>query len=327
MNWLDTMTTPLSEISRASAFLPLSDEFLSGRFFMVVKKATSPPTIDEAIKYAQRQIEYYKQRIARYESVEHQEEMAQEALFRVFRKHKHMRAEGWRAFCQRLIKGAFIGYLRVGKGFEERKKSLRHANGGAPFVRLSPKPNDENEMTHEKILDLKIGGIQLEEIEFDGVDWDLISRMARGDHGLHILVRHFFREEPMSTLTDIFGVSRERIGQRLQDFLDGFNGPPLKYSSWRRQVIFALGLSCAFDLPSVDTGEGWTYEPVDFERREVFQINWAKRQTAMELDGGCDLPACDNADDESCMTDIELRSATRISCESMDAHLQMEWAL
>lgn len=230
------------------------------------------PTLQKVLEYAETQITYYLRELAREAKREHQEEMGQEARERVFKAYEKLEAEkGWKTFVQQHVFGAIQDYQRRGKGFEETKWSLSEERDGETAIRFREDGPSDTDIDIDRLIGMHRHTNQPIEKPDDDLDikWDLLARLASKDHDLHIFVRHYLKGQTLTALTAVFGVTRERIGQRLQEFVKQFDDPKHVGNPWVNQTIYALGISRHFKQPETDQGCGWNLEPISFELPDV----------------------------------------------------------
>lgn len=244
------------------------------------------PTVDEVLEYAEEQIKYYLRKYAKDAPHEQKEEMSQDARLRVFEAYQRIEADrGWRAFVQRHSFGAIADYLRHGRGCSEKAWTnvLDEETPEALKFRLDFIDEDTNQALD---LDDIVGHEQeifpnLDPAKLININWELVARLCRLDHDLHLFVRHVLLGYPLTELTEQFGVTRERLGQRVSAFVKSIDAPEHVGNPWVEQIIFALGLSGQFQMKSEDRGVGWTLEPVMLKPFEPTET--AKNQLTFEF--------------------------------------------
>lgn len=266
--------------------------------------SVTKPTISEVLEYAEDQIKFHLRRLAFNYPPEHQEEMAQEARLKIFRKYDRLDPnEGWMSFVQYQIEGAIKDYKRAGRGFQESRESLKKSMASGKQViahRLSTYcESEEDEMDLDRLIAIVKGREIESEIKTDPIDWDMLARLARQDKGLHIFIRHVLLEQDLTELAPVFGVTRERCGQLLREFAGRihkspqkdavqddrfppdeeipddyppgiFNDPSEVENPWVNAIIYALGLGDVLGVSKdqLQKGLGDSLKEVDFDSFE-----------------------------------------------------------
>jgi hypothetical protein len=284
-------TVCLTNCALDSAFADTCDEFIMRD---TGQQDRTKPSLEEVLDYAQKQVAYYLNRLARAAPHEHREEMAQNAIMRIWRLYPKMDAtRGVRKYVQKHCRGALLDYRRAGSGFQETRASLRSSklNGSkAPPLtrRISTYCESEQEsMELDEAIGFYIIGQEVKINEMVEINWELLSRMARKDFGLHIFVRHVLKDVELEKLTAVFGGTRERLSQVYNEFLTRIDDPSRVNDPWTNQMIYALGLSKHLGLPKEDLKLGWTFEPVDFDSMEYFWSVRRPEQVKMNIDVEC----------------------------------------
>lgn len=240
---------------------------------VVTLPRAAKPSLDEVLAYTEMQIGYYLRKKARA-PLEQQAEAAQEARMRVFEHYEDIEGErGWRTYVQKQVFGAVWDYFDRGKGFEERRKVDKESKFKMPS-RIMP---IDGQTTLESIIDSSI----FSSAEIDNIptiNWDLLPRLCALDHELHIFVRNVVLGYSLTESAPIFGVTRERLGQIVEDFGRKIADPARRHQWDIQQYLFALGLSDHFDLPAVDNGYGWGAMPVDFGSTERIRLGESASQ-------------------------------------------------
>lgn len=114
------------------------------------------------------------------------------------------------------------------------------------------------------------------------INWDLVARMASQDQDIHILAKFligFTHEE----ISEMWGVSRERITQRIDELFWRLNAPEHRGSRWLAQTIYAFGLCDIFGRPRKDLGFGHEYDPIDLFSTDVEYLESIIPQLTMEF--------------------------------------------
>lgn len=235
------------------------------------------PSLDEVIKYTAEQMKYYLRNYAASVPKEQQEEITQACMIRVFRAYEKLDDEkGWKAFVQKHCFGSVKDYQERGKGFEESgwmhkaaKDKKEGKETGAIFMRDSGPTSESDDDLGSNAIDKIIAFNKQEfeessEIDQDKINWDLLSRLCSVDKDLHIFVRYHLLDHTLEELTEYFGLTRERIGQKVKSFTDSLDDPDQYENTWIAQIILALGLCEHFHMEEIDHGHGWHLQPVDF---------------------------------------------------------------
>ena len=247
------------------------------------------PDLKEVLAYAEEQIKYYVRKFARDIPEEQKEEMAQDCRLRILNAYETIEADkGWKTFVQTHCFGAVQDYLRRGRGFSEEKWSLKEEREGSEAItqRLDYSDHDDDTpLDVDAIVGLEQEAAPIVDDVLE-INWDLIARLCRVDHDLHIFVRHELLGYPLTELTGQFGVTRERLGQRLAAFIELFDDPKQVENPWINQIIFALGLSEKFGIKKEDLGIGWTFIPIDLRKFEETSIDDRGRQLGFNIGGG-----------------------------------------
>ncbi len=118
-------------------------------------------------------------------------------------------------------------------------------------------------------------GVHSGPISFDDrkFNWDLIARMAKVDPRLHLFAKYVAGSTQEEMAAD-FGVSRERLSQRLLSF-DLWLDNECQGNPWARQALFAFDLEEAYGIPPHERGDmglGWENEPVDLSSKESLSL-------------------------------------------------------
>jgi len=255
---------------------------------------TKKPSLDEVLKYAKEQMKYYLRSQASHLPEEQKEEVTQDCMIRLFRAYEKLDDEkGWKAFVQKHCFGATKDYVERGKGFEESKWVLQSLENGCEtsikFRETGPTCEPDEDLGSnaiDKILAYNEDPFDKEsvEIEEEKIKWDLLARMCSIDKDLHIFVRYHLLDNTLEKLTEYFGLTRERIGQRLKSFTLSLDDPDQYENTWIMQIIFALGLCEKFHMEEIDQGHGYHLPPVDFTTLEKRFDKEAEVQTSLFVD-------------------------------------------
>lgn len=313
-----TLMTPVRSAHQGSAEALTHTATADARISMAKEK----PAIEEVVAYAQKNVEIYIRDKASDLPREQKDEIRQDAFLRVVKAYENLDPEqGWKRFVQMHCAGAVLDYTRWGNGFQETNKSLREpdANDEQAFgsdtqsqtnVSDSVKAEEEDaepeneaqprkswrlryRVTHvsedDTTLDVEqVAGFYGVFAKMPSIDkrvrprWELISRMANVDDDVHLIAK-LLLGFTQTELGPMFGVSRERIGQRMRAFLERLDDPEHIHSRWVKQIIFAFGLSEVYGEPDVDQEIGWDQEPIDLGSLAV--IEKRSIQTSLVLSG------------------------------------------
>lgn len=227
------------------------------------------PSIEEVLEYAEKQIKIALFSYARYLPEEQKEEIAQNARMRLFRHYEKMDpALGIKSYIQIHCRGAAQDYLRAGLNDTESEFNQD---------RVEIISKDEGEMLE---VDETAGlfGI-FAEMRTQGSsikpNWEILSRLAGADESLHITCKALlgYSHEQISeqlALDPTYGVTRERITQRIHEFFKELDAPINIGSKKIEQYIFALGMSDFFHIAEVDNGYGWELKEFDLNMEDSF---------------------------------------------------------
>jgi DNA-directed RNA polymerase specialized sigma24 family protein len=88
--------------------------------FPMEQVGTPKPSIDDVLKYAEKQADKYIKDLAPHLPEEQKDEMRQEVLLKAFKAYEQLDPNvGWRAYIQQHARGAVKDYKRGGAGFKE----------------------------------------------------------------------------------------------------------------------------------------------------------------------------------------------------------------
>jgi DNA-directed RNA polymerase specialized sigma24 family protein len=254
------------------------------------------PTLDTVLAYAQDQVNHYLGKHGRDLPHEQKEEVEQIAMTRVIEAYPRIDpTRGWKSFIQWHASGAVLDYIRDGRGFEESgwdEKDPDAADaetGAAPDAApIEPQQQKRPVLRHrvsevggrggegDALVNVEdIAAIYGVAIAADGDDaliqpnWDLVARLARADEDVHLIAK-LLMGCTQTELQEDFGVSRERLHQRINEFFDRLDSPKHIYDVTVNQIIFAFGMGDLFHMDARDNGWGWDLEPVDlYSQRSV----------------------------------------------------------
>lgn len=260
------------------------------------REAKAKPELDEIIGYAGRCIEVYINKCAQNLPEEQKDEMRQNAYLRICEAYTRLDAEkGWKAFVQQHCRGAVLDYIRHGQGFEESAQSLSKSEQEQEQaaerrftdtlkIRVNPMNEDgDSFMSIEEIAGLfGVHADQEEERPRMHPNWRLLARMASADEKIHLVAKVLlgFKKPDLARQ---FGVSRERLCQRIKEFFETLDSPEKYHDHWTRQAIFAFGLWEFYGMEPEDIGMGWCYEPINLLDENSVSTALSDPQLAMDL--------------------------------------------
>lgn len=241
---------------------------------MVVK-----PTVTEVIRYATPIIRQFIKKYARDLPHEHKEEIEQEAYVRILEAYENLDPTGgWKSFVYNHSRGTVLDWLKFGKGFQENKWSLRKLettvsrNRNKLHERVSLVSKDG---TAIKIDDVAANNGIFSEIKIPDleINWNLVARMSFADDAIHAFAKQLrgFEADEIAT---VLGVTKFRVGQLIQVFLQRFDDPHCAEEQWFLQTCFAFGLCGHLRMPKVDQSDvigyplGWNMDPVNLDCRK-----------------------------------------------------------
>lgn len=214
----------------------------------------APLSLDEALAYADSQIAYYVNHLADDLPPEQIDEIAQDCRLRICRIAQRTRVNlPWRAFIQKHVKCTFLDYQRRYHGF--RKPITKE-------MALAICEQYENRSESESLE----------------INWPLLARLCSRDKNLYVFVRHKILGQTLAELANEFGVSRERVGQRVRRFIERIKRAHSNSDIWMLQTIYALGISELMGLPDCDHNVGWDLEPVSMVYNQVLEVRFDNRK-------------------------------------------------
>lgn len=228
------------------------------------------PTLDEVVDYARtKAFNYIRKRISGLPQ-EHQEEIFQNCMLRIVRIYPRIEKDGWKSFVQKHLLGVAKDYFKSGGGFEENKSQAKKNQEEdfrdsltyrvSNYVESDSGSDTEGDIEHTLA---KHGQFSLDDYRLPlAPDFDLLARMARRDEDIR-LIGKLLAGFSHTALADEFGVTRERLSQRVREFFDNLDSPRGIGIPWIEQTIFALGLCEWYGMPEKDLGIGWDLEPID----------------------------------------------------------------
>lgn len=221
--------------------------------------------------------------------VEHQEEMKQEAYVRILNSYEKLDVtRGWKSFVFNHCRGAIMDYQKFGIGFAENRWSLQKTtkkrnttfkiNSRIDFDRDNQSLDLDTVMANHGLF----ASINTSETI---ILWPLVESMAQQDETIHIFAKALLGFD-MCELAEIFGLSRGRICQIIELFIERFDDPQLVDDLWFKQTCYAFGLCKVLGMPEVDQSDvvnyqvGWStnkadlysYNPVKIPQPE--QMSW-----------------------------------------------------
>lgn len=261
------------------------------------------PSIETVLKYAEGPIGYWIGRFGRNHPDEHQEEMRQEAIERLLNCYKGIdqyciewrgrnpdsdKDAPWRAFVQRHCKGAIQDYIREGRGFKERAERLQEDDEGDDPGGIRHRVDIQNENGETLDAEEVAGIFGRWETDFDKLrpDWDLVARLSSKFEDVHLIamVWQGYTQEELSAQ---FGVTRERLSQRIKALLNSLKRPGARRSRKLVQIANAFNLTEHTGLPKVDNGLGRDWDPVDLRRPD--SVAHARKENCPPL---LEVPEC-----------------------------------
>ena len=213
--------------------------------------------------------------------IEHKEEMQQEAYERILKSYARLDAEkGWKSFVFNHCRGAVMDYQKFGKGFAENRwsiqKNMKRKKSSSIISHRIDLDKEDQGLTFDGVL--MAAGI-FDEIKTERlpIKWDLVSRMASQDQLIHVFAK-YIRGFDHVELARFFGLSRSRIFQLIETFVERFDDPELVDDVWFKQTCYAFGICRKLGMKDQDQSEiysmsiGWNSIPVDLDRKEPIRI-------------------------------------------------------
>jgi RNA polymerase sigma factor (sigma-70 family) len=245
------------------------------------------PDFNEVYKYAMESVSYNIRKIAAHLPNDQKEEIQQEAAIRVWKAYKVLDiAKGWKSFIQRHTKGTVQDYLKLGHGNIEDGFVSNEAMDGLKFRvdNLSIFSDSDESDSVENVLALN--GVHSEsqnQEEKIKPNWDLLSRMAGNDEDLHIVCKMLLGYSQRQIAEQYSQskkgkISRERISQRIREFFGRLDNCEFYHDEWKRQCIFALGLSSYYNTREFDNRQGWNLKAFNLCSPDSFQEMETKAQ-------------------------------------------------
>lgn len=244
------------------------------------------PSIEQVLAYAKQQVKIQIFKAASHLPKEQHEEIEQEAYVRVWASYAQLDpALGWKSFIQKHCFGAVQDYLKGGLNTTENEVGMKRAEIIS---------DEDNEPLS---VDETAGFFGVfEELHKSNKlmtpNWDLLSRLAGKDDDLHIVCKVLLGYS-QEAIAEQYGcgvkeneLSRERISQRVREFMTALDDPMNLFNPKIEQYIFALGLSDFFHMSATDTGYGWDFKEFDLNREDSFkQVREYYTPTLFDLEG------------------------------------------
>jgi len=226
-------------------------------------------------------IDHFVRKKASEIPLEHKEEMQQEAFLRIFNTYERLDPErGWKSFVFKHCRGAVMDYQKFGKGFPENRWSLQKKSNKKKtpvriFQRMDFDREDQNISMDSVMLEAGLFAF-IDEHQIK-INWDLVARMSSIDQFIHIFAK-FCRGFEIMEIAYFFGISRTRVFQIIQSFIERFDNPELAEDPWFKQTCFAFGLCRRLGIKDVDQSKlynipiGWNEKPVDLDAKGQIKI-------------------------------------------------------
>lgn len=237
------------------------------------------PSFEEVHAYASQSVNYFLRSIAKQLPHDQKEEIFQNAMLRVWQAYQNLDPDkGWKSFVQLHCKGAVQDYIKLGHGaIEDGVPSEDPTDGLRTRVEIVSESAEGSVLSVEDTVahfgvanafDVNAGEIRPK--------WPLINRMIVKDEGLHIIAKVIYgwtQEEIADQYSKAFktknqDISRERVSQRIQEFIEKLDSVIHYKDPWVNQCIFALGLCERYHMQEHDNGLGW-----DLDQFDVADIN------------------------------------------------------
>jgi DNA-directed RNA polymerase specialized sigma24 family protein len=229
----------------------------------------SKPSFDEVYKYAKKSVLFYIEKKAPYLSRELKEEIEQDAMLRVWQAYQNLDPQrGWKSFIQLHCNGSVLDYLKSGDQNTESELNMIR-------VEIPSGDDDGENLQVEQVLGILDPQHDEDEKNKFNPNWDLISRMAGKDEGLHIVAKVLlgYSQEMIAEQYEANYMqknSRERISQKIHEFFKKLDSPEFIRDPWVNQCIYALGLCDLYGQPESDNGLGWNLERYDLNDDKSF---------------------------------------------------------
>lgn len=236
------------------------------------------PSLEEVLRYAKGNIMRFLGQYAADLPQEHKEEIEQTVYLRLIRAYEGLDADaGWKSFVFNHCRGGVLDYVKFGKGFEESKWSIQkeETNESKHVHKIRTRmqeafgwQNDQESEGVEEVLNSLRLGDEWSPEESVSIRWRLVSQMAAQDINIHAFAKYLIGFS-IEDISKNFNVSKARVSQLIQEFLDRFDSPKLSNDPWLMQTIYAFGLCKHFEIEDCDQSEvfgyniGWSNESVD----------------------------------------------------------------
>jgi len=185
------------------------------------------PEFEEVYDYALQKTRYFIYQFAKDFPKEHQEEIEQESMLRIWRAYQRINSKTWKTFIYTHCKGAVIDYLRAGKGFKEIDYNCVH-------VRVY----DEGEQTTEEDLAARYG--QYEDFQDSLVDYEAIQRLIGIDDDIYMLLKRVLGFE-IKEISESMGVSKEIISRKTNKLFEQIRSHTFPPNSNLALFLYAVG--------------------------------------------------------------------------------------
>lgn len=235
------------------------------------------PKFEEVYAYAKKSVDHFLRKHAYQMAPELKEEIAQNAMMRVWEAYQKLEADkGWKSFIQLHCRGAVLDFIKMGS-FEDGFVSGSEEGDLQSRIEIISEDSGGSVLSEESTAALF--GIFTDTNATEGElkpNWTLLSKMIGKDESLHILAKilyGFSQEEVAQQLATDLGVtiSRERVSQRIQEYQEQLDSPVNIGDAWIEQSIFALGLCSRFHMPEKDSGLGHDLKSFDISDPESFR--------------------------------------------------------
>lgn len=230
------------------------------------------PPFEEVLAYAKKQVKYYIAHKASHLPREQQEEIMQDAYQRIWQAYANLDPDqGWKSFIQLHSQGAVLDYLKSG---------LNDTESEVDQERVEIYSKEDNEpLSVDEVAGFFGIFSDLDKTENKmKPNWDLLSRLVgfcqKDGEDLHIVCKVLlgYSQEAIAAQLGISGegVTRERISQRVREFMMKLDDPAYLDNKFVNQCIFALGLSSFFSMAPTDNGLGWNLKEFDLNAENSF---------------------------------------------------------
>lgn len=231
------------------------------------------PHFNVVYAYALKQIKYQIRKLAKRQPDEIKEEIAQDALLRVWQGYQDLDPDkGWKSYIQRHCRGAVLDYNKAGKASTESEMDSER-------LEIISKEDQEPLSVEDTVALFEVFAVDPSAKKKINPNWDLVNRMIYHDENLHIVAKvlcgytqeQIAEQMQMAFKTKKSEISRERISQRIQEFFIKLDDPREMFNPWVNQCIFALGMCELYFMPTEDNGQGWTMPEFDANLETSFR--------------------------------------------------------